>query len=221
MARRRAETSPKHLDPIDVTILGLHRGGRSARAIAVALRRAGTPLGKTAIADRLSRLSLEGVAVRRRRKRPSARTSAASASKTGQTTNGAAVPSPAAATLAAFGLTQPSSELPPDTGDADIDTPRVRLRSVRSAIDAAIRGELPITSLPGLIRVEADLRELIANQGAPAASNGEANHARAVEAGEVRAELETAVAAAEHTVRCVHCGANPFQLESGNSRRLA
>jgi hypothetical protein len=108
-----------------------------------------------------------------------------------------------------------ATDIPPDSGDPDIDATRLRLRRVSSAInahwDAALRGEFNFSTIVSLIRCETDLVDRVVNHTLPSAASGESDAARAVDAAEVRREIEAAIIAAETTIHCAHCGANPFQ----------
>jgi hypothetical protein len=231
MSHKRTQPNGAPLDPLDAEIVALRRAGRSVRGIAAALKKSGRPLGKTRVAARLSRLQLEGVSLPR--SRPSAR-------KGGQRTNGARVidaPHGGAHqktsanggrrmiltpdSLADLGGAPPlATDIPADSGDPDIDATRLRLRRVSSAInahwDAALRGEFNFSTIVSLIRCETDLVDRVVNHHTlPSAASGESDAARAVDAAEVRREIATAVTAAEQTIRCAHCGANPFQPDGG------
>lgn len=182
--------SARRKNVTDSELLALHKSGKSARAIAAVLKRRGTPLGKSAIDERLERLARRGAPVR---------------GKTKRTPNRAKVSTSSSAERAL--------EAPPDEGD-DIEATRRRLRKVRALIDAnekgALSGEVAMGSFGALCRLEADLVDRVLSQIPPTPTAPADDPTNQAEADACLRRLAAAVAAAEESARCAHCGRRPF-----------
>lgn len=181
--------SARRKNVTDADLLALHKSGKSARAIAAVLKRKGTPLGKSAIDERLERLARRGAPVRGKTKRIAATTAKKSATKAERTL-----------------------ELPPDEGD-DIEATRRRLRRVRALIDAneqgATSGEVAMGSFGALCRLEADLVDRMLSQIPPTPTKPADDPTNQAEAEACLTRFAAAVAAAEESARCQHCGRRP------------
>lgn len=205
MTRKRVNVS-------DEELLRMNRRGMSHVAIAAALKRKGTPLSKSAIDERFARMAANGAQVRGQRRR-SGRGKKKVAAKAA-TVLPKAKSSSTRARLSSGDLETASvRDLAGADGD-DLETSRRRLRKIRLLLDrnekAAVDGEVAVSVFGALVRLEADLVDRVVAHTPPAPPDPTTDPTNAEEAADCLARFAAAVAAAEETARCQHCGGRPF-----------